>query len=94
MGKRARCLVWAGSQGPFIGEGDLGPSLSCIWFVRDLRIKLRYDHLNLCSVSSGGIQESQGTHHVHNRSLCGLGSVPIGFLTLPRAAKGFLRGTG
>lgn len=80
MGKRARCLVWAGSQGPFTGEGDLGPSLSCIWDVRDMRIKLGYDHVNLCSVSTGGVQESQGTHDAHSRSLRGLGSMPIGFL--------------
>lgn len=95
MGKRARCLVWAGSQGPFTGEGDLGPSLSCIWDVRDMRIKLGYDHVNLCSLSTGGVQESRATPLMHTAEVCvGWGPCPLASLPLPRVAEGFLQGTG
>lgn len=55
MGKRAPCPVQTVSQGQFPGDCGLGPSLSLSWDVRDTRIKLGCNHLNLCPVSTSRI---------------------------------------
>lgn len=94
MDKRAPCLVQVGSQRSSPADSGLGLFLSLSWDMRDLKIKLGYDHLSLCSVVPAAFRATRHQGHLRPGVLCPWGLWPLASLPGTKGSKGLSSGEG